>query len=223
MVATERLCGIPRVVSLGLLAWVEGQRRVELLGFTPSPDDVLARQARGERCVSLLPPGVSTGAHEDAFAFVLHDVCHMEKFFDPEHHIGQVGFFSLLHRARQKEAWRSLTSTFDDAWTKDLGYVMADMNGSAIFLFAALKMKVKMAVRRDLARRAGVAAPQTGPLSDDERQAYAATMAGLYDVLAFDDDVRAWAERISTKRDHPDAARALLAYFESVGREELAS
>jgi len=92
------------------------------------------------------------------------------------------------------------------------------MNGSAVFLFAALKMKVNMAVRRRLARERGRAAPTRGPLAADERAAVEPALATLFEAMELPDDLRASALAVSTRRDRPAEARRLLDHFESVAR-----
>lgn len=42
----------------------------------------------------------------------------------------------------------ALERGLDDTWRAERDYVIAHMNGSAVFLFAALKMRLNMAVRR---------------------------------------------------------------------------
>jgi len=213
--ASKRLCKIEDAVSNGLVAWAHGRRDVVLLERIPAPREVLALQARGARCVSILADDVETAPHADGLAFALHDLCHMEKFFCEEHHRGQVGFFRLVDEATRRPAWGELESELDDVWIADRDHVIADMNGSAIFLFAALKMKLKMAVRRRLARARGVEAVSHGPLDDAESRAFADALEAMFDALAIDGDMRAAARVVSTRRDEADAACLLLAALES--------
>lgn len=215
-VATWRLHRVERVVAEALVAWAAGRRDVELLTRVPTPGELLALQARGRRCVSLLDDGVVVPPHADGLAFVLHDLCHLEKFVDPEHHAGQVGFFSTLEAAMATEAWRSIERDFDAPWITDRDHVAADMNGSAIFLFAALKMKLKMAVRR----RLGGACE--GPLDANEQSAYAAALEVMLDALGLDGALRDDARDVSTRRDAHDAAVRLCAHFERLGAAALA-
>jgi hypothetical protein len=213
--ATKRLCKIEDIVSKGLVAWAHGQRDVVLLERVPAPSEVLALQARGARCVSILAADVPTAPHADGLAFALHDLCHMEKFFCEEHHVGQVGFFRLVDEATRRPAWRHLERGFDEAWIADRDHVVADMNGSAIFLFAALKMKLKMAVRRRLARARGVDAASHGPLDEAAERAFAEALEEMFDVLGIDGEMRAAARVVSTRRDEAEAACVLLAALES--------
>lgn len=222
--AERRVYRVPETVAEGLVAWARGERpRVTTLFAVPTPAQVLSAQARGARFVSLLPDGVPAAPHEDGLAFAIHDLCHLEKFVLPADYPGQVGFFSTFHVAVDDPSWPEFEAGFDAAWQADRDHVAADMNGSAIFLFAALKMKLKMAVRRRLARQSGAELRTEGPLTPDETRAYDAALADLLDRFAFDENIARDAIRVSAKHDHPDAARTLLAHFEARGRHVLAT
>jgi hypothetical protein len=153
----------------------------------------------------------------DALAFALHDLCHLDKFIDPRHHLGQVGFFASLQTAIASPRWPALERDMDDAFRADLHHVAADMNGSAVFLFAALKMKLKMAVRRRHAAVKGLTPPAQGSLSPDEARAYEPRLDELLCLLSFDSSTSDAARRVSAKRDDPRSALRLLAHFEAVG------
>jgi len=201
--AERRVRGVPEAVVRGLFAWDRGERPVDLLFDIPPPRGLLALQAGGRRCVCLLEDAAARAhgdpRHPDGLTFALHDLCHLEKFVAPEHHDGQVGFFRLVDRALAAPAMIALDGTLDDTWRAERDYVIADMNGSAVFLFAALKMKLALAVRRS---------GQDG----------AAALDVLLAAMALPDDVRAAARAVSPRRDRPTEARRLLAHFESVAR-----
>jgi len=91
------------------------------------------------------------------------------------------------------------------------------MNGSAIFLFAALKMKLRMAARRLLARRRGAPAPSAGALTAEERDAAGPLLETLIEGLGLPETLRADAHAVSARRDSPEAARHLLGWFEAGG------
>jgi hypothetical protein len=95
------------------------------------------------------------------------------------------------------------------------------MNGSAVFLFAAMKMKLKMAVRRRAARERGVDPPDHGPLTTEELCAYDDALDELLGLLRLGPTIADAARRTSAKRDDPRAALRLLAHFESLGRHVL--
>jgi len=204
--AERRVRGVPEPVVRGLFAWDRGERPVDLLFEIPPARRLLALQARGRRCVCLVEDAAALAhgdpRHPNGLTFALHDLCHLEKFVAPEHHAGQVGFFRLVERALAADAMIALDRDLDDAWRAERDYVIADMNGSAVFLFAALKMKLKLAVGRRLGRDAGAPALEV-----------------LLSAMALPADVRDAARAVSPRRDHPTAARRLLDYLESLSHD----
>jgi hypothetical protein len=211
---------VSTAVARALVAWGNGFP-VELRTEVPPAVALLGLQAEGRRCVSLLPDGADTAPHADPLAFAIHDLCHLDKFIDPEHHRGQVGFFACLHRAVRGPHWSEFESRFDADFSHDWQHVAADMNGSAVFLFAALKMKLKMAVRRRLAALEGGAPDQGGPLTTNEARSYATFLEDLLDLLRLHGDVADAARRTSARRDDPVAALTLLRHFEELGEATL--
>jgi hypothetical protein len=199
----RRVRGVPEAVVHGLFAWDRGERPVDLLFEVPPARRLLALQARGRRCICLVEDAAALAhgdpRHPDGLSFALHDLCHMEKFVAPEHHAGQVGFFRLVERALETPAMIALDRELDGAWRADRDYVIADMNGSAVFLFAALKMKLKLAVGR-------------------RHQRFAPALEVLLAAMALPDDVRDAARAVSPRRDRPADARRLLAHFEAEAR-----
>ena len=193
---------------------------MDLLRHAPAPTFVLDRQAAGRRCVSLLDDAVARARgnplHPDGLSFALHDLHHLEKFVEPTHHRGQVGFFRCMRRALATAELAALEATFDDTWRADRDYVIADMNGSAVFLFSVLKMRVNMAVRRRLAADRGRPAPTSGPLDPDEQAAVSPALETLFSAMALPRDLRDEALLVSATRSYPAHARRLLSYFESV-------
>ncbi len=186
-----------------------GRSRTGASAACPSPSCAasspgIAAKARARRCVCLIDDAAARAhgdpRHPDGLTFALHDLCHLEKFVTPEHHAGQVGFFRLVERALDAPAMIALDAELDDGWRADRDYVIADMNGSAVFLFAALKMKLKLAVGR--------------------RQApFDPALEILLGAMDFRDDVRDAARAVSPRRDHPAAAYRLLDHFETVARD----
>jgi hypothetical protein len=220
IVAEQRLYRVPSAVAEVLVAWADGLA-VELFFSVPGTRRVLELQAEGRRCVSLLPPHESPRPHEDALAFLLHDLCHLAKFVDPQHYTGQVGFFALTLGAMSASGWPAFGGRFDQTFQDDLAHVIADMNGSAIFLFAALKMKLKMAARRRAARLAGNEAPASGPLTPGELAAYHEALEEFLYLFDLDRSLNDAAARVSTRRDHPDEALRLLGFFRAIGSSVL--
>ncbi len=203
--AERRVRGIPQDVVAGLFAWDRGERPVDLLFDIPPAGDVLARQARGRRCVSLLDDARVARAQlrqQDGLAFALHDLCHLEKFVAPEDHAGQVGFFRAVEHALDLPAMIDLQRQLDDTWRADRDYVIADMNGSAVFLFAALKAKLTLAVRRCLH------AQRPAPVEH--------ALEVLFAAMRLPEDIRDDARAVSRRRDRPAAARRVLDHFEAL-------
>lgn len=221
--ADRELWRMPRAVPSALCAWADGERRVDLLFRVPTPRELLRLQSRGRRCVSLLDDGVPTAPHEDGLAFAVHDLCHLEKFVDPTHHTEQVGFFTLLDRALDHPRFAALQGALDTAWIDDRDHVLADMNGSALFLFLVLKNKLKLAVRRRIARDRGVPSPLGGPLDALETEACDDAYAALHDALELPPEAALAAHALSSRHDAELAAPRLLAFFRAVGEPRLAS
>ena len=219
--ATRRVRGIPEPVARGLLAWARGQRPARLTERVPSAREILRRQSEGQRPVSLVADEAARAhgdpRHPDGLSFALHDLCHLEKFVAPEHHRGQIGFFRAVDRALDDPALAALEAGFDQQWRADRDYVIADMNGSPVFLFALLKMKLNMAVRRRLAAQRGRPAPTAGPLDDGERAAVRPALATLFTALGMPEELQPAAFAVSARRDSPQHARRLLAFFEAAG------
>jgi hypothetical protein len=91
------------------------------------------------------------------------------------------------------------------------------MNGSAVFLFAALKMKLKMASRRRAAHLRGQPPRVSGALDSFELAEFEPALDRLLSILDFDETPRIAASEISARRDAPRAAEVLLGYFERMG------
>jgi hypothetical protein len=171
--------------------------------------------------VSLLPDGVSPEPHASGLDFLIHDLCHLDKFVDPEHHEGQVGFFATLYVLFADARFRALEAELDETFVDDRNRLAADVNGSAVYLFALLKMKLKMAARRRYARLAGVPARVSGPLEPGEQAAFEELEEVLYELFGFDTELRSAASATSARRDERDAASRLLAEFGRRGRAVL--
>jgi hypothetical protein len=217
----RHILGVSELAVRGLCA-IDSGLKVELLPEVPSAQHVLSLQARGQRCVSLLSdPILVPFPHRDAVDFALHDLCHLAKFADPEHYAEQVGFFGAVHDALAHPRWQARAQSLDPEWRRESMHVLADMNGSSVFLFAVLKMKLKMAARRSVAVRSRAEAPASGALDPQEARAFEALLRDLLDAFHFDADVREAAWTVSTRRDSLDAAAKLAEHFRSQGERAL--
>jgi hypothetical protein len=226
--ATRELYRLPRPVAEALVAWARGRRQVEVFFSLPSPGAVLALQARGRRCVSLLddaavPAGPIAGLplREDAYgssglSFAVHDLCHLEKLCAPAHYREQVGFFAALERALADPAWAALERGFDAIWEHDRDHVLADMNGASAFLFVVLRNKVKLAVRRHVGRTRGEPC-RAGSLDEGEARAYAAAVETLVDALGLTEEAREAARRMASRHEAEAEGEPLRAFFAEKG------
>jgi hypothetical protein len=208
----HRLRGLPEPARAAVIGIARGTHpaRVEARPFTAR--EVLALQAEGRRCVSLLPPGSPLGPYPSAFAFAAHDLDHLAKFFDPQHFAGQLGFFRMLH-AGVSSGLAGLFARHDEKLVTDVETVGADTNGSSVFAFASLVMKLKMAARRRLGRITGEV-HERGPLSEGEERAFAPDFEALREVFHLDAELGEAARLVGTRREHREAGRALLEHFE---------
>jgi len=219
--AARRVRGVSPVVAGALLAWARGQRPVDLLFEVLPAREILRRQAAGRRCVALIDDQSARAhgdpRHPDGLSFALHDLCHLEKFVAPEHHRGQVGFFRAVERALASAPIAALESTLDATWAADRDYVLADMNGSAVFLFSVLKMRLAVAVRRRRARADGRAPPTSGGPDAADQVALSPVLATWFHEMGLPETLRTEAVMVSARRDQPAHARRLLDYFEALG------
>lgn len=226
--AERELLGLPRAAPEALVAWAAGKRRVELTFSMPSPRELLAMQARGARCVSLLPddsapPGPKAAYGGGGLGFVVHDLCHLEKFAEPEHHAGQVGLFASLDRALADPRWAAIEAGFDARYVDARDHVLADMNGSPVFLFVVLRNKVKLAVRQQIASQRG-AECRRGELDEEESRMYGEALSVLLDALDLEGEARAAAEALTSRHDASiEAATALSRVFVARGEAVLAA
>lgn len=196
--AERRLLRVPSAVNDALVAWAQGLRPADVLHDVPAPRQVLAHQARGRRFVSLLPDGVAAAPFADGLAFAIHDLCHLEKFVQPEHYVGQVGFFAVLDRAMAHSGWADLEHGLDAQWTRDRDHVLADMNGSALFLYCGLRKRLAQAQTR------------AGHEGDG-------TLAVLLDLLGLTGELREAAGLMSSRASDRSFATRLLGHFEAIG------
>jgi hypothetical protein len=218
----QRVLRVPRRAVSGLFTWASGFS-VELREDVPSAAEVLALQACGRRCVSLLPEGVAAAPHANGLEFLIHDLCHFDKFIDPGHYEEQVGFFSTLRALFEDARFRELEALLDPAFVDDRERLGSDVNGSAVYLFALLKMKLKMAARRRSARLRGVTARVSGTLDAAEQAIFDELEALLYDALGFDAELRAAARATSARRDALRPAAQIADEFRERGRRVLAA
>lgn len=218
--STRVIFGVSDDEARAIVEIANKHRPAVLLRQKATEVEILALQSRGQRCISIVDEGTDTQPHADPLAFTLHDLSHLEKFCDPVHHLEQVGFFDAYHRAYCSDPFRLFVARYDETFQKDLGAVACDMNGSSVFLFAALKMKLKMAVRRQIERISGEKVPE-GPLSEKEWTRYEEAENEWLEILELRGEIGEAARAVSAKRDRPDLAVKLRDHFHARGEEVL--
>lgn len=217
----HRIKGVCEDAARGIAAWSRG---LEIVVFdrVPVPLEVLRLQALGARCVSLLADGVPTAPHADALMFLLHDLCHIGKFADPRYYREQVGFFATFAGVVGGAGWQALEAELDADWISARDQVLCDMNGSSLFLFAAFKMKLKMAARRSVAQANGRPPVLYGPLDASEKATYRELLGRALALLGLEGkDLLAAALATSARRDCPQAAALISEYFRGIGSRVL--
>jgi hypothetical protein len=221
LVTDFRMKGVSDDAARGVAAWSRGLD-VAVFDRVPGPLEVLRLQSLGGRCVSLLSADVPASPHESALEFLLHDLCHLGKFADPRYYREQVGFFATFAGALERPGWLELEAELDDEWISARDQVLCDMNGSSVFLFAAFKMKLKMAARRKVARIDARAPVLYGPLDRGEERCFGELLAHALALLGLDAaELRAAALSTSARRDCPRAAAVISEHFREVGAKIL--
>jgi len=222
VLSARRVRGLSEAGRAAVIGLARGSHVAVVAERPFAPREVLALQAEGRRCVSLLPPGAPLGPYATTFAFCIHDIEHLAKFFDPPSHRAQVGFFRLLHGGISA-GLGGLLARHDARFSAELDAVGADTNGSPVFAFAAVVMKLKMATRRALGRAQAEAAHSLGKspsfertrgaLTAEEEAAFLPEFEALAEALRVPRALRAGALTVGARGDDRAAARALFAHF----------
>lgn len=221
-----------RLATVGVRGVSEGARRAavglavgthvsEVARRTFTAREVIALQARGRRCVSMLSPGEALGPYSTPLAFVAHDLDHLALYFDPLQHRGQLGFFRRLDLALEG-GLGGLLAAHDARFEDDVLAVGADTNGSPVFALASLLMKLKMAVRRARGRETGEVVTK-GPLDPAEERAFTPALEAFCAALGLPPSLMGAARTVGTRRAAPEAGRALLSFFEAEANDESSS
>ena len=190
LIATRNLHKLRDLEARALVGWGNGDRIATLFHRKLSPREVVLLQAKGRRCISILEDA------PNARSFLLHDLRHLEKFFEPAHHQAQVGFFKMIAAVQEGAKWVAFDSLFDSRWQAERDYVLADMNGAPVFLLGYLKMRLRTAAGRT-------------------SKSYEDALEGLLDVLGLFGSVRAAARAIETRGGNGEAALIFKEFLEA--------
>jgi len=173
LIRVARFTRVPEHVPVCLWNYYAGLRPLVLMWRVPTPDELLAMQADGRRCVSAL---VSEKAlhtvfgHRDCLDMLMHDLSHMEKFIEVGRYWQQVGFFEFLKSTclvRHKEHWGE---AYGHRWRLSWQYVSSDMNAVANHMLQTFKVQLMVAIARATLVNSGHPIPEN--LEDDTSLAH---------------------------------------------------
>eukprot|EP01038_Epipyxis_sp_PR26KG_P005964 gene5964-8218_t len=148
-----------------IVEWSLGNRPIVLLNYIPTPIEVLRLQANGTRVVTMLTSySELTSYHisklsymdgqlehsKNTLEFLIHDIKHMEHFYDQNIYFEQVGFFSgmlNLGNGNPKSFFMKELGYDKELWIV-LEYVISDMNCYSTHLLRYLYAKIYAATER---------------------------------------------------------------------------
>ncbi|CAF0808777.1 unnamed protein product [Didymodactylos carnosus] len=137
---------IPLPVSRSIVRWLEPEQhwKLTLMTIIPSPFQVLRQQSQGERVVTMIVEKETMSKlimnEHDAFSFILHDLCHSNKFYlNQDNFHGQVGFYRLILQAIDADLFSSKMLESDSQFSQEFDYCISDMNTYCVHLLKYLK------------------------------------------------------------------------------------
>lgn len=135
-----QLRGVSVRAQRALLQWHAGIYPMQLCFIPPSPSELLAIQARGERVVTLfvtLERMTRRNFSRDPLTFLIHDLEHADEFFyDRESFLEQKMFYAELHQKRHEGYFD--VALQDAKFKREFDYVISDMNSHPAHLRATL-------------------------------------------------------------------------------------
>ncbi|KYG70292.1 hypothetical protein AZI85_14205 [Bdellovibrio bacteriovorus] len=134
---------IPLAVPKSIIRWRDQVYPLELLVTLPLPEEVLAMQAQGRRCISMLieKEQILNFVEEgrDVLGFIVHDLIHADHFFaDPEKARAQIEFCKRLRVIASFSSIQQMLEK-DDSFRREFHYLMSDMNSVPLHLLKTLK------------------------------------------------------------------------------------
>ena len=208
--------GIPSFVNNAILQWSCNKRSARLLFQIPTSEEVLNMQIRGERCITVfvekselnreLKDSYPPFETRNVLNFTIHDLQHLEKFYDRKFYCEQVGVLEHMKRLIEHAQIKAFFSNYDNEFWKDVEHVIADMNACSIHLLAFFKAKWKMADSRT-----------KFPLSTEFDSRYDQLLA----TLAVPDFVREATKTMCSDKFSPADGSIIRQYFHERGKNLL--
>ena len=132
----------PLSVNRSILSWSNKAYGLELLFRIPKPEEVLAQQKFGRRCVTvILEKEKATKfilGQRDALGFTMHDLIHADHFYHHNHsYQGQLGFYGFLSHCMDERHFGDLLKLPE--FEAEFEYLISDMNAYAVHLLKCFK------------------------------------------------------------------------------------
>ncbi len=130
----------PETVNRSLLSWSSGTYPLILMFHIPQPEEVLAQQKLGQRCVSVLTKDLHRYVlgERDPLSFTMHDLIHADHFYHHnECYEGQLSLYWFLDYCLKENYFAELMKNEDFKW--ELEYLISDMNAYAIHSLKCLR------------------------------------------------------------------------------------
>jgi hypothetical protein len=140
------LHSVPHSARISLSKWYSNDFKLILMfDNVPSSRDVLAMQADGKRCISLITNNIDNLIlnERDALSFLLHDLVHAYKMFSNDILLqGQIGFCRAMMKILKNKQGNNLIeslSSQDEKFSENFDYLISDMNSHTKHLFYYFK------------------------------------------------------------------------------------
>jgi hypothetical protein len=132
----------PEAVNRSLLSWSTRHYPLILFFTIPSPEEVLAQQTQGRRCVTVMVKEAQLKRYilgeRDSLSFTMHDLIHADHFyFHNEMRESQVAFYNFLKNGLSKGLFEEHLKNED--FCREFDYLISDMNAYPIHLLKCLK------------------------------------------------------------------------------------
>lgn len=131
LLSQTRLKGLRQNAQLALLAYFKNQWPLLGRWDYPTPEELLAIQARGQRVVSVLNEksfDEMITADKNNLEFTIHDLEHAAKYFEnPNQFAAQKNQFQLFLKLSEEKTIQTLYQE-DPLYLKDWHYLISDMN-----------------------------------------------------------------------------------------------
>ena len=137
------LKSFPASINRTMLAWIYNEWSIALFFHVPKPQELLAIQAAGQRCITLITTEKKIDTfilnNRDPLSFALHDIMHADQFFNTKETIkGQIGFYKYCLPLYDHSSVKEKILINKD-FKQDFEYSTSDMNAYVIHLFKCLK------------------------------------------------------------------------------------